>query len=160
MPPFARFQFAPSATTRVADRFGVTVVGPPLPGPWQEPQYRQTVAAMVQDGAGALVVDGIAANWVHHALIAALADAHRLPSISGWAEHARLGGLASYAVDLEDLYRRMAGYVDRLLKGERASELPFALPTTWRFIVNLKAATALGLDIPPLVVAQADEVIE
>ena len=149
-----------SVRQRVAGHFGIEIVGRPLPGPWQEPQYRQAVAAMVQDGAQALVVDGIAANWVHSALTAELATSHRLPSISGWAEHVRRGGLAAYAVDLENIYRQMGGYVDRLLKGERASELPFALPTTLKFIVNVKAAAALGLDIPPLTIAQADEVIE
>jgi putative tryptophan/tyrosine transport system substrate-binding protein len=93
-------------------------------------------------------------------LTAELAKTHRLPSISWWAEHARRGGLAAYAVDLESIYRQMGGYVDRLLRGERASELPFALPTTLKLIVNVKAAAALGLDISPLTIARADEVIE
>jgi putative ABC transport system substrate-binding protein len=121
---------------RVLDRFGIVLVGPPLPGPWQEANYRTAVAAMAQEGAAALVIDGIAPNWVHHRLIAQLAQEHRLPSLSGWAEHAMSGGLASYAVDLESIYRRMAEYVDRLFRGERAADLPFALPTAWKFIVN------------------------
>jgi putative ABC transport system substrate-binding protein len=68
--------------------------------------------------------------------------------------------LAFYGVDRADLYRRAAGYIDRILHGEKPGDLPFQQPTRYQFVINLKAATALGLDVPPALLASADEVIE
>ncbi len=84
----------------------------------------------------------------------------RLPAIYSDPAFMRAGGLASYGPDRVDLYRRSAGYIDRILRGEKAGDLPFQQPTKYQLIVNLKAAKALGLELPPTLLALADEVIE
>ena len=85
---------------------------------------------------------------------------HHLPTIYTDLIYVRHGGLAFYGVDRADLYRRAAGYIDRILHGEKPGDLPFQQPTKYQFVINLKAATALGLDVPPALLASADEVIE
>ena len=96
----------------------------------------------------------------HRDLIIALADRHHLPAIYPYPVFARNGGFISYGVDLADLYRRAASYVDRILKGAKAGDLPIQLPTKFELIVNLKTAKALGLTIPEPFLQHADEVIE
>jgi putative ABC transport system substrate-binding protein len=93
-------------------------------------------------------------------LIASLALRHRLPSVSGFRYFAANGALASYGVDNISLYQRAASYIDRILKGEHPSNLPVQLPDRYQLVINLKTAKALGLDVPPTLLAQADEVIE
>jgi putative ABC transport system substrate-binding protein len=92
--------------------------------------------------------------------VVALVARHRLPAIYTDAAFVRVGGLASYSVDRNDLYRRAAGYVDRILRGEKPADLPFQQPTKYELIVNLKTAKALGLTIPETLLVAADEVIE
>ena len=92
--------------------------------------------------------------------VVALVERHRLPVVyayRGWADR---GGLMVYGIDTTDLYRRAAPYIDRLLKGARAADLPVQYPTKFEFVINLKAARSLGLTVPPALVARADEVIE
>jgi len=93
-------------------------------------------------------------------LIILLLNRYRLPNIYGFRYLPIGGGLASYGVDLNDLYRRAASYVDRILKGEKPAELPVQAPTKFELVINLKTAKALGLTVPPSLLAQADEVIE
>jgi putative ABC transport system substrate-binding protein len=86
---------------------------------------------------------------------------HRLPSVNAYRELVEAGGLISYGPSYEEMHRRAADYVDRILKGARPGDLPIEQPTRFTLIVNLKAAKALGLvDVPPMLVARADEVIE
>ena len=92
--------------------------------------------------------------------IAAFATKNRIPAISGWAEFADGGNLMSYGPNLRDVYRRLAAYVDRIAKGAKPADLPVELPTTVEFVVNLKAAKALGIKIPQSVLLRADRVIE
>src|SRR6266478_5079889 len=92
--------------------------------------------------------------------IAALAAAARLPAIYGFRDHVDAGGLASYGVNLSENFHRAAAYVNKILKGARPGDLPVEFPTKLELIVNNKAAKALGLNIPPLVLVRADEVIE
>ena len=95
-----------------------------------------------------------------HAQIAHLADQNRLPAVSVYRPFVAAGGLMIYGPDTADIFRRSAAYVDRILKGANPADLPVQQPTKFEFVINLKTAKALGLDIPPKLLALADEVIE
>jgi putative ABC transport system substrate-binding protein len=110
--------------------------------------------------AGALLVGVDALTQENRALIAKLAADHRLPAIYVSKEYVDAGGLIAYGPSYPDLYRRAAIYVDEILRGASPSDLPVEQPTKFELIINLKAAKALGLTIPPTLLATADEVIE
>jgi putative tryptophan/tyrosine transport system substrate-binding protein len=109
---------------------------------------------------GGLIVTAGAANTLHIDLIIALAAQHRFPAVYYERYFVAAGGLISYGSDYVDQYRRAAGYVDRILKGEKPADLPVQAPVKYETVLNLKTAKALGLDIPPSVLVRADEVIE
>ena len=96
----------------------------------------------------------------HHGLISTLTARHRLPAIYPYGYFVRGGGLFSYGPDPVDLERRAAGYVDRVLKGEKPADLPILRATKFEFVINLQTAKSLGLTVPPTLLARADEVIE
>jgi putative ABC transport system substrate-binding protein len=108
---------------------------------------------------GLIVVGNPTANF-HRDLIITLAAKHRLPAVYPYRFYVTSGGLISYGPDSVDQYRRAAGYVDRILKGEKPADLPVQAPTRYELAINLKTAKALGLEVPPTLLAQADEVIE
>jgi ABC-type uncharacterized transport system substrate-binding protein len=116
--------------------------------------------AMAREGAGALLVlmDGI--FYDQRERIAALAAKNRLPAVYGFSVFAEAGGLMSYAASRSDSYRQTAVYVDKILKGAKPSELPVELPTKFELVINVKTAKALGLTIPPSLLARADQIIE
>jgi putative ABC transport system substrate-binding protein len=109
---------------------------------------------------GGLIVTSSALARSHRDLIAALALRLRLPVVSYHRAFVTAGCLISYGIDQTDLYRRAAGYVDRILKGEKPADLPVQAPTKYELVINLKTAKALGLEVPPMLLARADEVIE
>jgi ABC-type uncharacterized transport system substrate-binding protein len=118
------------------------------------------VAAFARSGNGGLIVTESGLAQVHRNLIITLAARHKLPAVYFERHFVAGGGLVSYGPDFIDQYRRAAGYVDRILKGEKPADLPVQVPTKYEFVINLKTARALGLDVPPTLLARADEVIE
>ena len=107
-----------------------------------------------------LIVTGSALANFHRQPIIALAARHRLPAVYSGRHYATAGGLISYGPDLNDQFRRAAGYVDRILKGEKPADLPVQAPTKYELIINLNTAKALGLEVPATLLARADEVFE
>jgi putative tryptophan/tyrosine transport system substrate-binding protein len=123
-------------------------------------EIERAIAAFALDSNGGLIVTGSSAATFHRELIIALAARHRLPAVYNNRRFAAEGGLISYGTDFIDQYRRAAGYVDRILKGEKPADLPVQAPTRYELIINLKTAKALGLEVPATLLARADEVIE
>jgi putative tryptophan/tyrosine transport system substrate-binding protein len=124
-------------------------------------EIERTITAFAQQGSNSgLIVTGSAPAAVHRKLIIALAARHKLPAIYASRFFVADGGLLSYGPDYVDQLRRAAGYVDRILKGEKPADLPVQAPTKYELVINLKTAKALGLEVPPTLLARADEVIE
>ena len=123
-------------------------------------QIERGVSAFAGSANGGLIVTASPLITTHRDLIIALAARHKLPAIYYDRFFANAGGLISYGTDIVDQYRRAAGYVDRILKGEKPADLPVQTPTKYETAINLKTAKALGLDVPATLVARADEVIE
>jgi len=123
-------------------------------------EIRQAVAALAGAPGAGLIVMPDAFTLVHRDLIIALAAANRIPAVYPFRFFATAGGLMSYGVDPMEQYPRAALYVDRILKGAKPAELPVQAPTKFELSINLKTAKALGLDVPPTLLARADEVIE
>ena len=123
-------------------------------------EIERAVTAFARSSNGGLIVTASALAVVHRDLIVTLAARHKLPAVYSDRFFVTAGGLISYGPDLVDQYRRAAGYVDRILKGEKPADLPVQAPTKYELVINLKTAKALGLDVPPTLLARADEVIE
>jgi ABC-type uncharacterized transport system substrate-binding protein len=123
-------------------------------------EIERAVAAFAQRQNSGLIVTLSGITVLHRGLITTLAARHRLPAVYPYSYFVTSGGLLSYGPDIVDQYRRAAGYVDRILKGEKPADLPVQTPTKYELVINLKTAKALGLDIPASVLARADEVIE
>ena len=123
-------------------------------------EIERVITAFSRSSNCGLVVPGTALSSVHRDLIIALAAQNELPAVYFQRFFVTGGGLLSYGPDFLDQYRRAVGYVDRILKGEKPAELPVQVPTNYQLAINLKTAKALGLTVPPSLLARADEVIE
>jgi putative ABC transport system substrate-binding protein len=145
------------ALQSVAPSFGVelTPVNVRDPG-----EIERTVSAFARSSNGGMIVTASPLALLHRNLIIELAVRHKLCAVYNLRSYVTAGGLISYGTDIADQYRRAAGYVDRILKGEKPADLAVQAPTKFELVINLKTAKALGLSIPPAVLARADEVIE
>jgi ABC-type uncharacterized transport system substrate-binding protein len=123
-------------------------------------EIERVVTAFARSSNGGLIVTGSSLATVHRELITTLAARYRLPAVYPQRSFVTVGGLISYGPDSIDPYRQAAGYVDRILKGEKPADLPVQAPTKYELVINLKTARALGLEVPPMLLARADEVIE
>jgi len=123
-------------------------------------EIEREVAAFARESNGGLIMTASSGAIAHRELIILLAARHRFPAVYFFRSFVTSGGLTSYGPDETDQFRRAAGYVDRILKGEKAADLPVQAPTKYELAINLKTAKALGLTVPPTLLARADEVIE
>jgi len=123
-------------------------------------EIERAVASFASSSNGGLIVTGSALSFVHRELLVTLAARHKLPAVYWDRSVVTAGGLISYSSDYIDQFRRAAGYVDRILKGEKPADLPVQAPTKYELIINLKTAKALGLAVPESVLARAHEVIK
>ena len=139
---------------------GIATVDGLVEAPVDEAAYRRAFAAMLRGGAETLSVASTLENLAYRQLIAELAIAAKLPSMFGFRENVEAGGLMSYGNDAADTFRRSAGYIDRILRGANPAEMPFQQPDRFALVINLRTAKALGLALPTVLVAAADEVIE
>ena len=156
----------PTITSGVGQFGAIQAVAPSLgvelrPIDVRDPgEIERGVAAFAETSNGGLIVPAGGLANRHRELIITLAARHKLPAVYSHRFFATAGGLMSYGPNLIDLYRRSAGYVDRILKGEKPDDLPVQAPTKFDLVINLKTAKALGLTVPPSLLARADQVIE
>ena len=123
-------------------------------------EMERAITAFARERNGGLIVTSSEGAVIHRDLIISLAMQHRLPNVFPFRHYPSNGGLASYGPDAIDEHKRAAVYVDRILKGEKPADLPVQAPTKYELVINLNTAKALGLTVPPILVARADEVIE
>jgi putative ABC transport system substrate-binding protein len=148
--------FMPSVET-AARSLNVVAITAPVHG---DVEIETAIIALAREPRGALVVVGDSFTFAHRAPIILAAARNNVPAVYSVSNYARNGGLLSYGVDQVDAWRRAATYVDRILRGEKPGDLPVQFPTKYEMVVNLKTAKALGIDVPPTVLARADEVIQ
>ena len=153
--PYVDYYLAPFKAA--APMFGLV----PLSAPVRSiAEIEPTIAQLAAEPGGAIVVLPDAFSGSNRGIIISQAARLRVPAIYAYRYMAQEGGLISYGIDATDLYRRAALYIDRILKGAKAADLPVQTPTKFEFAINLKTAKALGLTVPPILLASADEVIE
>ncbi len=123
-------------------------------------EIERAIAAFAREQNGGLIVTASQSAVTHRYLIISLATRYRLPNVYAFRYYPAIGGLASYGPDAIDVHKRAAGYVDRILKGDKPADLPVQAPTKYELVINLKTAKTLGLTVPPSLLVRADEVIE
>jgi len=123
-------------------------------------EYQRVFAEIAQKPLDAMIVSSVSELFPYRQLIADLAAKNRLPAIYAWRDYVEAGGLMAYGTDLVELWRRLADDVHEILNGAKPGDIPIYQPTKFEFVVNLKAANALGLTVPPSILGRANEVIE
>jgi putative ABC transport system substrate-binding protein len=123
-------------------------------------EIERAVSDFAREPNGGLIATASASGITQRELIVSLAARHKLPAVYVTRDNVSIGGLISYGADFTDMYRRAASYVDRILKGEKPADMPVQAPTKYDLVINLKTAKALGITLPPSLLARADEVIE
>ena len=146
-----------NATRAAADGLGIRLAYVPFAS---APELDGALERINGAKANAMLVFPDGVTLVHRARIAEFAKMRRLPSMFGWREYCEAGGLASYGANQRDTYFRLAAYADRLLRGEKPNELPVQQATIFELVLSLKTARDIGVEIPPTLLARADEVIE
>jgi putative tryptophan/tyrosine transport system substrate-binding protein len=151
-------QFAAIQTMASASSSGVelSVIDPSAAGR----EIERAFAAFAHEPNGGVIVTAGSSSLTHRELIISLTMRYRLPAVYPFRFYTANGGLASYGPDAIDIYRRSAAYVDRILKGEKPADLPVQAPTKYELLINLQTAKAIGLNLPPALLARTDEVIE
>jgi putative ABC transport system substrate-binding protein len=149
-----------SMVREAARKSSVTMIAPPLLGVYQEPEYRRVFGDLQRQHAEALLVSDDAVLFAHTSLIIDLVQQARLPALFPYREFVTVGGLMAYAIDVHDLWTNAARYVDVILKGTKPDQIPVYQVHKFTTIINLRTAKALGVEIPPQLLARADEVIE
>jgi len=149
-----------AAAREAAKRAGISFKAAVLVSTFNEAEYQRIFRSMEQDRADALMVSDEAEHLTNRATIVELAANGRIPTIYPFREFVEAGGLMAYSIDLPDTFRRFANLVDKVLGGANPADIPFFQPTKFEMSINLKTAKTLGLEMPPMLVARADEVIE
>jgi ABC-type uncharacterized transport system substrate-binding protein len=149
-----------AAAREAAKQAGISLKAALLGSAFNEAEYQRVFRSMEQDRADALMVSEEPEHVTYRATIAELAAKDRIPTISPFREFVEVGGLMAYGSDLVDIYRRVANLIDKILRGANPGDIPFYQPTKFELSINLKTAKALGLEMPAMLLARADEVIE
>ena len=150
-------QFAAIQTMASASSAGVELS---VVDPTDASGIERALAAFAREPNGGVILTASTSTAAHRNSIISLANRYRLPTVYAFRYFVVDGGLASYGPDTIDGYRRAAAYVDRILKGEKPADLPVQAPTKYELVINLRTAKAIGLNLPPALLARADEVIE
>jgi putative ABC transport system substrate-binding protein len=145
------------ALSAVASPLAIEPIGVPV---LDEEEIELTCLGLYRDSNAGLVVVSDSFTMAHRESIIALAAKYRIPAVYPARDFVNRGGLISYGIDEDDLFRQSASYVDRLLKGNKPGDLPVQAPTKFELVINLKTAKTLGLSIPPMLLATATEAIE
>jgi putative ABC transport system substrate-binding protein len=145
---------------KAAQPLGISLLGPPMESPFSGEEYRRVLGAMAQEHVDGVIVGDQPENITYGQLIVDLVRAARLPTIFPYREYFEIGALIAYGPSVLDLWRRLAGYIDQILKGTPPGDLPIYLASKFDLVINLKTAKVIGITIPPSLLVRADEVIE
>ena len=148
------------ASRKAAQQLGISLVGPPMESPIQAEEYRRALGAMAQEHVDGVIISDQSEDIIYRQLIVDLVRAAKLPAIFPFREYFEIGALMVYGPSVSDVYRRLAVYIDQILKGAQPGDLPIYLASKFELLVNLATAKALGLIVPQSLLSRADEVIE
>jgi len=149
-----------AAAREAAKQAGISLKAALLGSAFDEAEYQRVFRSMEQDRADALMVSDEAEHFRYRATIIELAAKGRIPTVYPFREYVEVGGLMAYSIDQAEIYRRLANLIDKILRGANPGDIPFYQPTKFELSINLKTAKALGLEMPAMLLARADEVIE